>query len=277
MITDCRFANEAAAVRTLNGHIWRVTRPGIDRQTTAEGYSRMKLLDLSSAPREALRRGELDASKALLIARIPDEKLQLKALEAALEKDYQDAPRLSYRALQTWVQQNVMLKLSTARFSIVDGSLVPAAGDCPSCSKRTGANPDLFADVDGPDVCTDPPCFHAKAAAHSEALIAKAKAKGMEVIEGKEALELRPHRWQPGIDGYSPLDDDMRSVLSERDLRGKVKLYVDPHDGEIVEVISDELAEKAERKMSENGPKSETATRQNKQLAKDREPECYWT
>lgn len=28
VITDCRFANEAAAVRTLGGEIWQVTRPG---------------------------------------------------------------------------------------------------------------------------------------------------------------------------------------------------------------------------------------------------------
>ncbi|MGF6347932.1 ParB/RepB/Spo0J family partition protein [Variovorax sp. W2I14] len=230
-------------------------------------YGRMKLLDLSSGPREALRAGEIDGSKALLIARIPDEKLQIKALEAAMEKDHQGSPRLSYRALQTWVQQNVMLKLSAARFTITDASLVPAAGDCPSCSKRTGANPDLFADVDGPDVCTDPPCFHAKAAAHSEQLIARAKAKGMEVIEGKEALELQPHRWDTYLHGYTDLDDEIRTALPERELKGKVKLFVNPHNGEVREIVPDALAEKAERKA--NGGK--VSEQMAKQLAKDKE------
>jgi len=234
-------------------------------------YGRMKLLDLSPAPREALRNGEIDSSKALLIARIPDEKLQIKALEAANERDHQGSPRLSYRALQSWVQQNVMLKLSAARFSIVDASLVPLAGDCPSCSKRTGANPDLFSDVEGPDVCTDPPCFHAKNAAHSETLINIAKAKGMEVIEGKEALELRPYKWDAGIRGYSALDEEMRAVLSERELKGRVKLYVDPHDGEIVEVIPEDLADKAESKIIAQQQKGGMAEKQNKQLAKDKE------
>ncbi|BEP42230.1 ParB/RepB/Spo0J family partition protein [Variovorax sp. V15] len=229
-------------------------------------YGRMKLLDLSSAPREALRSGEIDASKALLIARIPDEKLQIKALTAAMEKDYQGSPVRSYRALQSWVQQNVMLKLSGAKFSIKDASLVPAAGDCTSCSKRTGANPDLFTDVDGPDVCTDPPCFHAKAAAHSEQMIAQARAKGMEVIEGKEALELRPHHWQSSIEGYAALDEDIRGALSERELKGKVKLFVDPHNNEISEVIPEDLAEKAYAKAS----KSETNEKFNKQMQKDR-------
>lgn len=34
VITDCRFANEAQAVRTLGGEIWQVTRPG---QAVVEG------------------------------------------------------------------------------------------------------------------------------------------------------------------------------------------------------------------------------------------------
>jgi ParB/RepB/Spo0J family partition protein len=229
-------------------------------------YGRMKLLDLTSAPREALRAGEIDGSKALLIARIPDEKLQLKALAAATEKDHQGSPRLSYRALQTWVQQNVMLKLSTARFSIVDANLVPAVGDCPSCSKRTGANPDLFADVDGPDVCTDPTCFHAKETAHSEALIALAKAKGMEVIEGKEALELKPQSWYSALNGYSDLDDAARKALSDRELKGKVKLFVDPHNGDVKEIIPDELAMKAAAKAGKN----DRGEKIDQQMKKDR-------
>jgi ParB/RepB/Spo0J family partition protein len=230
-------------------------------------YGRMKLLDLTSAPREALRAGEIDGSKALLIARIPDEKLQLKALAAATEKDHQDSPRLSYRALQTWVQQNVMLKLSAARFSIVDANLVPDAGDCASCLKRTGANPDLFADVDGPDVCTDPACFHSKAAAHTEQLIAQAKAKGMEVIEGKEALEMQPHKWDKWLSGFTDLDDDIRAALPERELKGKVKLFVNPHDGEVREIVPDAIAEKAAKKAT-NGKVSDQMA---KQLAKDKE------
>lgn len=228
-------------------------------------YGRMQLLKLSSAPREALRNGQIDASKALLIARIPDEKLQVKALEAAAETDHQGSPRMSYRALQSWVQQNVMLKLSMAKFSIVDASLVPDAGACPSCSKRTGANPDLFADVDGPDVCIDPPCFHAKAAAHSEQLIAQAKAKGLEVIEGKAALELRPYHWS-SMHSHQELTSDMREALSERELKGKVKLFVDPHNNEIKEIVPNAVADKAAAKSTTK----EGAEKANKQLAKDK-------
>lgn len=245
-------------------------------------YGRLKLLELTPGPREALRRGDIDGSKALLIARIPDEKLQVKALEAATEKDHQGSPRLSYRALQTWVQQNVMLKLSAAKFSIVDANLVPAAGACPACPKRTGANPDLFADVDGPDLCIDPPCFHGKETAHTDALIAIAKAKGMDVIEGKEALELQPHQWYRSITGYSELTQEMRDALPERELKGKVKLFVSPHTNEVQEVVSDSLAEKARTKANAKGGKVDAtmakqaaeqqkrdAERERRQLAED--------
>ncbi|MBB1601252.1 ParB/RepB/Spo0J family partition protein [Variovorax sp. UMC13] len=234
-------------------------------------YSRLKLLELTAGPREALRRGDIDGSKALLIARIPDEKLQIKALEAANEKDHQGSPRLSYRALQSWVQQNVMLKLSAAKFSIVDAGLLPAAGDCNTCTKRTGANPDLFADVDGPDLCIDPPCFHGKETAHTEALIAVARAKGMEVIEGKEAMELQPHKWYGTITGYSELTQEMRDALPERELKGKVKLFVSPHSNEVKEIVADALAEKARGKAQAKGGKVDAAMAKQAQKQKERE------
>lgn len=36
VITDCRFDNEAATVRALDGQIWQIKRPGIDHGTTRE-------------------------------------------------------------------------------------------------------------------------------------------------------------------------------------------------------------------------------------------------
>ena len=50
----------------------------------------------------------------------------------------------------------------------------PLPGSCKDCPKRTGAAPDIFADVVGADICTDPPCYNVKAAAHLGALESKA-------------------------------------------------------------------------------------------------------
>ncbi|QHI99337.1 ParB/RepB/Spo0J family partition protein [Xylophilus rhododendri] len=169
-------------------------------------YAKLKLLALFQAGRTALREGTIDASKALLIARIPDEKLQAKALQYLVKKDWQgDVP--SYRDAANHFQEEFMLRLDKARFKITDASLLPEAGACSTCPKRTGHEPDLFSDVKGPDVCTFPPCFHKKQEAHSAVVVAKAKEKGQTVIAGTEAKELLVGSYQPKYKGYKRLDD----------------------------------------------------------------------
>lgn len=166
-------------------------------------YARLKLLDLSLECKQALREGQIDASRALLIARIPDGALQAKALEEATRKGGFENEVPSVRSLQTWLKQNVMLYLDKATFKITDARLVKQAGSCKDCPKRTGADPDLFADVHSADMCTDPACYHGKEEAHRSALVAQAEKKGMRLIEGKEARQIVTYR---GIlDGYLPL------------------------------------------------------------------------
>jgi hypothetical protein len=82
-----------------------------------------------------------------------------------------------------------MLALKGAPFDTRDPKLVPSAGPCSTCQYRTGTQPELFADVSGADVCTNPPCYHRKVAAHGNELIEKAKAEGRAVIEGKKLFE----------------------------------------------------------------------------------------
>lgn len=168
-------------------------------------YARLKVLDLCPTAREALREGKIDFSKGLLIARIPNEGLQLKALEFCTYTDWQGDPR-SYRECARHVQNEYMLRLDAARFKITDASLVPNAGSCTDCTKRTGANPDLFSDVDSADVCTDPPCYHAKEDAHTAQLASEAEAKGHTVIAGKQAQELRYDYHSEKLKGYKRLD-----------------------------------------------------------------------
>jgi ParB family chromosome partitioning protein len=63
--------------------------------------------------------------------------------------------------------------LKQAPFSKRDALLVPAAGSCVDCPKRTGHNKLLFADVSGnADACTDPTCYSAKVEAHVQAKLA---------------------------------------------------------------------------------------------------------
>lgn len=168
-------------------------------------YGRLKLLDLSQECKLALREGKIKPSHALLIARIPDAKLQTKALAEATRPITATGDQfISERAFQSWLQANVMLRLDAATFAITDTRLVKDAGSCKDCPRRTGANPDLFAEVNSADLCTDPACYHAKADAHRAAMIAKAEAKGLRLVEGKEAKEIcKPNTSK--LDGYLPL------------------------------------------------------------------------
>jgi ParB/RepB/Spo0J family partition protein len=217
-------------------------------------YARLKLLELSTECKQAMRDGLIDASRALLIARIPDSKLQLKALTEAQRKDYQgEVP--SVRSLQTWLKQNVMLYLENASFKITDARLVAEAGSCKDCSKRTGANPDLFADVESADMCTDPVCFHGKEDAHRAKLRAQAEKKGIRLIEGAEAKAVFPNKWNPHPKGFSKLDqvrDDAKGEHRGKTLRellgddtSSVVLIENPHTKELIEAAPTEAVEAA--------------------------------
>src|SRR6185437_876016 len=67
--------------------------------------------------------------------------------------------------LAAWIESNILLQLASAPFDKQDDALLPKAGSCTNCPKRTGLNKLLFADVRN-DSCTDPQCFRAKIDAH---------------------------------------------------------------------------------------------------------------
>lgn len=187
-------------------------------------YNRLKLLDLGTEGQTALREGKIEASVAMLAARIPDGKQQAKFLKEVLQGVGYEREPMSFRRAQQLAQNSYMLKLSDARFKITVVDLVPGVGSCKDCSKRTGANPDLFHDVKSADVCTDPPCFHKKEEAAAKLLVKEAEAKGQTVIAGSEALDLRVNNYKGGYKGYKRLDNKEDSPTDEplRKLIGKL-------------------------------------------------------
>lgn len=215
-------------------------------------YGRLKVLSLCEAGRAALRTGTIDFSKALLAARIPSEKLQLEAIEYMTKTDWSDNTP-SYRECANHVQQNYMLRLDKARFTITDASLLPKAGSCNDCSKRTGANPDLFSDVDSADVCTDRTCFDNKTQAHIAQQVAAAKEKGQTVIVGEEAQELAgQHGYNDKMVGYrrldtaedSPTDQPLRKIIGKQmEAEGilPVKIESRRNKGELLDALPNDV------------------------------------
>lgn len=128
-------------------------------QSASYVYQRLKLRNLCPAGREAFLADKIKASVALLIARMPDMAEQAKAT-ATLAAGWGGEP-YSYRTAAELLQRDYMLALAKAPFDIA--ATFAVAGPCHQCAKRSGANPDLFADVTGGDMCQDARCYQAKA------------------------------------------------------------------------------------------------------------------
>lgn len=155
-------------------------------------YARLKLTQLPAAAKKALLDDTINASVGLIIARIPDAKLQAKATQEILA-GYSGGEPMSFRQAARHVHDHYMLSLASAPFPPADETLLPAAGSCAACPKRTGNNPDLFGDVGRADVCTDPGCFAAKKEAVWHRVQLDASKSGQPVLPEAEARKLFSH------------------------------------------------------------------------------------
>jgi ParB family chromosome partitioning protein len=152
---------------------------------------RLKLTELAPVVVEAFYREEIGVGHALLLAKLQSDQ-QEQALGACFKEDWsnggQKAKRilLPVRSLQFWIENNILLILKLAPFDKRDAQLVPAAGSCVDCPKRTGHNKLLFADV-RQDACTDPNCYHAKVDAHvAKTVAAKPKLVQISTAYGQQ-------------------------------------------------------------------------------------------
>jgi len=134
--------------------------------------SRLKLSDLVPAAVDAFYADEIGVGHALLLAKLPADQ-QVAALQACFKEVYNGGSKparvlLPVRNLQFWIDSNILLVLKDAPFNKRDAQLVPAAGSCADCPKRTGHNKLLFGDDLGRqgDRCTDPNCYAVKVSAH---------------------------------------------------------------------------------------------------------------
>ena len=140
--------------------------------------TRVRLTELAVPVVEAFYAEEIGVGHALLLAKLQPAQ-QEQALANCFREEWNGAGAkakrilLPVRHLQQWIEHNVLLLLKQAPFNKRDPQLVPAAGSCVECPKRTGHNKLLFADVSGnSDACTDPNCYAAKLDAHVSAKIA---------------------------------------------------------------------------------------------------------
>jgi ParB/RepB/Spo0J family partition protein len=269
-------------------------------------YGRLKLCALAANVRELFLDDKFPASVALLIARIPAPTLQARAAGEILNPpEWKSAEPLSYRQALEHIRRNYTLDLNSAVFSIKDASLLPGAGACTACPKRSGNQPEVFADVASADVCTDPDCYSEKRAAHVARLKLDALARGMDVIDGDEAEKIMPGSYGGLKSGYVDLDAMVYLTggksASYRTLLGKnlpaVALLESPYAAGVTMEIAKEAdlaallkqtgldlpesdsmrsdARKSQEKQQESAAKIERTYRRRLFLAvRDDRPEC---
>lgn len=110
----------------------------------------------------------------------------------AIIKDKDPRP-ISVRELRDWIHWEIHLNLN-------DASLLPAAGACTTCLKRSGSNPLLFADsLKRADVCTDRECFALKRAALIEIRLNELEKAGEKPVKVSESYLYYGHKPQPGV------------------------------------------------------------------------------
>jgi hypothetical protein len=181
-----------------------------------------------------------------------------------------------------------MLKLVDAPFDRGDAKLVPKAGPCTNCPKRTGSQRELFSDIESPDLCTDPSCYQAKTLAHWKVIESTAKETKTSILTEAQAKKVFVDRTKYG---QKPSDDveynsGFVRATDTRWLGGKsqtAKEIVGPAvkptlalapNGKIVELYPKDLVDKSERAVvrdakssTSSGSKKKPATPQQKKIA----------
>jgi ParB family chromosome partitioning protein len=172
-----------------------------------------------------------------------DEDLPGKALLGERYEEKRIKVTVSVKQLEAWIHANLLLDLASAPFSPKDEKLLPKAGACTTCPKRTGNQAALFPELKKTDVCTDSSCFKAKFEAHF------AKQEQEHAKNGKPLVRI-------SRDYYS----DEKGVVSKGDYRsatvaevkaGKSQKAIVVAGGDRGHVVDVVIAKKAERSASD--------------------------
>jgi hypothetical protein len=145
-------------------------------------YGRLKLRNLPAPALEAIAKGEL-------IGRLPSPELRQKFWDSNFYdygKDWFRAP--SFRDIKQKIENSYIVELKGTPFSQTDKKLIPAAGDCKNCPKRTGNNRAEYPDGRA-DLCTDVNCFDLKTKLFRERQLKAAAGEGVTVLGEQEAKQ----------------------------------------------------------------------------------------
>lgn len=142
-------------------------------------YKRIQLTRLIAPLKEAYRARRFGLGHAAQLCRLPDAKQVEVDKDGLWDEDrsfnqksgkWETPPKakrkvVDLRELVNLLDREFYLSLKGVPWSMNDAELLPAAGACDVCPKRTGANLHLFDDAGKGDRCLDGTCFAKKQAA----------------------------------------------------------------------------------------------------------------
>jgi ParB family chromosome partitioning protein len=168
------------------------------------------LIHLIQEAQEAFYIGRLTVAHAFEIARLqPND--QRRALQecfpshktaAAILKDGK-AEAVTVRQLRAWVEQEILLDLTNAPFDPQDETVLPPAGGCTKCPKRTGNNPLLFPEVRQKSICIDRACYRMKVEALVQIRMKPLEAAGEKPLRISHAPAWQVKQRNPDVMRYT--------------------------------------------------------------------------
>lgn len=167
---DVHPMKEARAYQELiRKHDWTTEELAL-RFGKSETYvlQRLRLTSLLPEIAKDFTIGDLNLAQALVIARLekPDQEQLLEECKNSNgrlnnKRNYYE----SAQELENYILENITRELKAVPWDLDDAKLVPKAGACSACAKRSGAQGKLFSDIKEKDRCFDSACFKSKLAA----------------------------------------------------------------------------------------------------------------
>ena len=165
---------------------------------------RISLTELIPTAQTAFYEGRLTVAHALELSRLQSNDQERALMECfpghrstnSILKD-RKAEALTVRQLREWIERKIHLDLKNAPFDTEDANLLPAAGACSSCPKRTGNNPLLFPEIKNKSLCMDPACHQAKVQAFVQLRVGPLVKEGQKPVQISESPS-----WQ--VNGKAP-------------------------------------------------------------------------
>ena len=235
-------------------------------------YARLRLTHLVEEAQQAFYTGKLTVAHAFEIARL-EQNDQRRALQgcfpghrtaAAILKDGK-AEAVTVRQLRDWIEREIHLDITNAPFDPQDETLLPAAGSCSKCPKRTGNNPLLFPEVRQKSICTDRACYRAKVEALVQIRVKPLEDAGEKPLRVSQAPSWQAKKQQPDV----LYEGQYRRVVKKAECpQAKSAVVIDGlHAGTFLHVCRDEKCPVHARETRYQPTPQERAVRAKEALA----------